>query len=146
MAPKPLDILRTGLKRLQSKVAVKRDHLLAQLADKKSITSSDEHWLDNDANLVDEERVLDALEKTSDYERGVERLDDKGKAIVTRLRELAGNLLPKVSKKQKCEFLQVVKFSCSKLNEPKMVNQNRQRTSPRPDLVPLHRPKRKTRI
>ncbi len=44
MLPKPLDILRKGLKSLQDKVAVKKDHLLAQLADKKSITSLDEHW------------------------------------------------------------------------------------------------------
>jgi len=44
MPPKPLDILRKGLKSLQDKVAVKKDHLLAQLADKKSITSLDKHW------------------------------------------------------------------------------------------------------
>ena len=62
MAPKPLDILRKGLKSLQTKIAAKKDHLLAQLDDKRSVTSSDEHWLDNDANL---ERVLEALENTA---------------------------------------------------------------------------------
>ena len=140
MAPNPLDVLRMGLKSIQRKVAVKKDHLLAQLADKQTITSSDEYWLDNDANLVDEEQVLDDLENASDYERGVEQLDDKGKAIVTRLRELAGDLLPKVSKKRKSEFL--VKFACSKLMEPKILNQ--QRTGPRPELNAHHCLKRKT--
>lgn len=104
MAPKPLDVLRKGLKRLRSDVKAKKDCLLAQLADRRPITSQDEHWLDNDANLVDEERILEALEKASDYERSLERLDDEGKAVVTKLRELAGDLLPKVSKKRKREF------------------------------------------
>ena len=45
------------------------------------------------------QEVLDALENASDYERGVEKLDDNGKVIFTRLRELAGDLLPKASKK-----------------------------------------------
>ena len=43
-------------KRLESpwsrKVNAKRDRLLAQLADRKSISSSEEHWLDNDPDLV----------------------------------------------------------------------------------------------
>lgn len=30
-------------------------------ASKKTITSPDEHWLDNDANLVDEEHVLEGI-------------------------------------------------------------------------------------
>lgn len=104
MVPKPLYVLRKGLEHLRNNVKTRRDHLLAQLADKQPITSEDEHWLDNDANLIDEERILETLEKASDYERGVNRLDDMGKAVVTKLRELAGDLLPKVSKKRKREF------------------------------------------
>lgn len=109
MAPKPLDVLRKGLERLQSDVKARKDSLLAQLANRRPITSQEEHWLDNDANLIDEECILEALEKASCYERGFERLDDEGKAIVTKLRELAGDLLPKVSKKRKREFY---RFSC----------------------------------
>ena len=41
------------------------------------ISSQDEQWLDHDANLVDEEQVLEALENASDYNRGFKRLDDK---------------------------------------------------------------------
>lgn len=44
----------------------------------------------NDVNLIDEELILDALEKASDYEMGVARLDEKGKGIVTKLRKFAG--------------------------------------------------------
>lgn len=110
MAPKSLDILRKGLKSLQNSITVKRDHLLTQLAEKKSITSLDKHWLNNDANLVNKEYILDTLEKASNYKRGVERLNNEGKANVIRLWELSSDLSLKVSKKQKCELL--VKLTC----------------------------------
>jgi hypothetical protein len=79
------------LESLQKSITPKRDHLLAQLADKKSISSSDEYWLDNDANLVKEVSVLEALDEASDYERGVERLDDEGKAVVMKLMDAFKN-------------------------------------------------------
>jgi hypothetical protein len=123
MPPKPLDILKKGLESLRNNVKAKRDHLLAQLAEKKPITSLDEHWLDNDANLVDEEQILEALEKASNYERGVERLDDKEKAIVMKLRELAGDLLPKTNKKRKCEPHCLPCFQI--LTKPKMLDRKR---------------------
>ena len=44
--------------------------------------------MDFEANTVDEERILNDLERASDYERGLERLDADGKAIVKKLREL----------------------------------------------------------
>jgi hypothetical protein len=44
----------------------------------------------NDANLIVEELILDALEKASNYEMGVARLDEKGKGIVTKFRKFAG--------------------------------------------------------
>ena len=42
-----------------------------KLSQKESISSADERWLDNEGNIVDEQRVLDDLEAASDYERGV---------------------------------------------------------------------------
>jgi hypothetical protein len=36
----------------------------------KSITESDEAWLDGEGNPVDEERVVDLLENASDYDQG----------------------------------------------------------------------------
>jgi hypothetical protein len=51
-----------------------------------------EYWLDREGNTVDEQRVIEILEAASDYERGVEGLDEPGKAIVKKLREWAGDL------------------------------------------------------
>ena len=66
MALKPLDVLKKGLKLLQHRVKAKREEIQARLADKKSISSQEEKWLDNEANLVDEQQVLDTLEKASE--------------------------------------------------------------------------------
>jgi hypothetical protein len=108
MALKPLDVLKKGLKLLQRRVKAKREEIQARLADKKSISSQEEKWLDNEANLVDEQQVLDTLEKASDYERGFGRLDDGQKDMVRRLREMAGDLAKTVGKKRKracpCDF------------------------------------------
>ncbi|KAF8230396.1 hypothetical protein L208DRAFT_1400622 [Tricholoma matsutake] len=101
MPLKPLEVLKKGLKILQDQVKAKKEKLQAQLHAKKSISSLDENWLDNEANLVDEQRVLDALENASDYERGCERLDETQKGVVRRLREVAGDLSKAVGKKRK---------------------------------------------
>jgi hypothetical protein len=59
----------------------------------ESISEADEQWLDHEANTVDEERVLHDLETASNYKRGLERLDEDGKAIVKKLREWAGDIM-----------------------------------------------------
>ncbi|KAJ7679679.1 hypothetical protein B0H17DRAFT_943909, partial [Mycena rosella] len=56
------------------------------------ITDADAAWLDNDANQVDEDAVIDKLENTSDYERGLSHLDSKEKGLVVKLKELAGDI------------------------------------------------------
>ncbi|KAG6838029.1 hypothetical protein C0991_002539, partial [Blastosporella zonata] len=56
---------------------------------------TDEHWLDHDTNLIDEERVLKALETASDYEHGLERFDSQKKALVDKLKELGGDTAAK---------------------------------------------------
>ena len=101
MPLRPLEVLKKGLKTLQAQVKAKKEKLQAQLHEKKSISSLEEKWLDNEANLVDEERVLEALETASDYERGLERLDEAQKGVVRRLREVAGDLSKVVGKKRK---------------------------------------------
>ena len=50
MAVKPLEILKKGLETLQKQVKSKKDQLQACLAEKKSISSQDEDWLDHKAN------------------------------------------------------------------------------------------------
>ena len=100
MTPKPLDVLKKGLSKITQGFKVRRDELNAKLARKESISSSDEYWLDHEENTVDEQRVIDTLKAASDYECGVKRLDGPGKAIVMKLRELAGDLAKVAGKKR----------------------------------------------
>jgi hypothetical protein len=48
--------------------------------------------LDNEGNVVEEDAVIDKLEKASDYERGYARLDTKEVGLVDNLRKLAEGL------------------------------------------------------
>jgi hypothetical protein len=103
MAPKPLKIFRKGLNRFSKKIKARKDTLTLKLSHKESISSADERWLDHEANTVEEERVLQDLEQASDYERGLERLDEDGKVIVKQLKEWAGDLMKVAGKKRKRE-------------------------------------------
>ncbi|KAF8801775.1 hypothetical protein BYT27DRAFT_7114164 [Phlegmacium glaucopus] len=76
--------------------------LTTKLSQGETISSTDEKWLDNEANTVDEENFLQDLESASNYERGLRRLDKGGKAIVKKLKEWAGDLVKGGVKKWKC--------------------------------------------
>jgi hypothetical protein len=52
MASKPLDILKKGLK---ISFKAKKEDLEAKLSRQESISSSDEQWLDNEGNTIDEQ-------------------------------------------------------------------------------------------
>ena len=93
MAPKPLDILKKGLVKFSNSIKTLKDVLTLKLSHQDSLSSADEQWLDFEANTVDEEHILNDLKRASDYERGLERLDADGKAIVKKLWELAGDLM-----------------------------------------------------
>ena len=101
MTLNPLDILEKGLSKFKKTIKTWRDELNSKLAQKETISSLDEHWLDNEANTVDKQWILDNLESASDYNRGVEQLNEKGKAIVKKLREWAGDLAKVAGTKQK---------------------------------------------
>jgi hypothetical protein len=101
MASKPLDILKKGLVKFKESLKTKKEQLETKLARKESISSSDERWLDNEANTIDEQRVLDTLESSSNYEQGLEHLDEAGKMIVKKLREWGGDLAKAIGKKRK---------------------------------------------
>ena len=92
MTLKPLDVLKKGLSKITQSFEVHRDELNAKLARKESISSLDEHWLDHEGNTVDEQCVLETLEADSDYEHGVEQLDEAEKTVVKNLGEWAGDL------------------------------------------------------
>jgi len=95
-----VDVLQKGLEVLTIRTKSRKDALQAQLAEQKSISPEDKQWLDFDANLVDEQRVLETLEDASDYEEGFTRLGDEQKEIVRKLREAAGDLSKAVGKKR----------------------------------------------
>ncbi|KAJ7823940.1 hypothetical protein B0H14DRAFT_3729457 [Mycena olivaceomarginata] len=99
MAPSPLEALKQGYEKLKKQVGHRKKALLVEdrLANKERIPDDDGEWLDNEANLVDEQRVLEDLEAASDYERGVSRLDTKRKAAWARMKELAGGVKPSVA-------------------------------------------------
>jgi len=102
MAPKPLDILKKGLNKFSKIIKDCKEALNTKLSQRETISSTDEQWLDHKVNTVDEDHILHELEAASDYERGFERLDEGGKAIVEKLRVWAGDLAKVAGKKQKC--------------------------------------------
>ena len=88
---KPIDVLKKGLTQLRNLTRDWRTKLEADLKAGRPILEADEDWLDGAGNLVDEEQVVEMLDHASDYERELERLDEKGKSIVWKLKDLAGN-------------------------------------------------------
>jgi len=68
MALKPLEVLKKGLANFTETIKTCKKELGAKLARAETISSSDERWLDSEANTIDEQRVLDTLESASDYD------------------------------------------------------------------------------
>jgi hypothetical protein len=96
--------LKKGLSKLEKCIDGKRRNIAARIARKEKIMEEEEQWLDNEGNVVDETLVVEKMERASDYECALEGLDTKEKAIVERLKELAGDIRhgDNVSKKRKC--------------------------------------------
>ena len=69
MAPNPVATLKKGLVEFTEKIKARKDNLTDKLAKNEKLPDDDEHWLDHEANTVDEQRVLDVLEAASDYSR-----------------------------------------------------------------------------
>ncbi|KAK2460995.1 hypothetical protein APHAL10511_006987 [Amanita phalloides] len=92
MAPKPIEVLKKGLAKFTETIKACKKELSAKLARAETISSLDEHWLDNDANTVNEQHIIDTLESASEYEQGFSQLDEDGKATI-KLREWTGDLV-----------------------------------------------------
>jgi hypothetical protein len=97
MAPSLLEALKQGYEKLKKQVRRRKKALEGCLANKEWIPDDDGEWLDNEANLVDEQRVLEDLEAASDYECGVSCLDTKRKAAWAGMKELAGGVKASVA-------------------------------------------------
>ena len=61
--------------------------LITKLLKSQQISFSDEHWLDQEVNTVDEQYILDLLEATEDYKKELGRFDGHLKGIVEKLLE-----------------------------------------------------------
>ncbi|KAH9169660.1 hypothetical protein EDB89DRAFT_2196431 [Lactarius sanguifluus] len=90
MTPVPFEVLKKGLASLKRHIAAKKAHLTTRLKNKQPISEDDEAWLDKGAgNTVDEDRVLDLLEKASNYEQGLQLLSPEDRLVVENLQKLA---------------------------------------------------------
>ena len=92
MGKNPLQVLKRGLSKLKETVKKWKDSLLLQLQEQQKISLDDEGWLDQEANFVDEEALVDMLENASDYEHALSKLDPKQKPLFKRLIELGGGI------------------------------------------------------
>ncbi|KAG6874357.1 hypothetical protein C0992_007832, partial [Termitomyces sp. T32_za158] len=101
MSKSPLEVLKTGISRLKSETETRKQHILSQLLRKEKVSDIDENWLDNDANLVDEEAIIEFLDKASDYEHALAQLNTHQKSVVERLTDLGGGLKSAVGIKKK---------------------------------------------
>ena len=111
MAPSTLQILHKGLTIYTSQIKDCREVLTAKLSQKETLSPADEEWLDNVGNTVDEQCILDILNDALDYKRGIEWLDENGKAIVEKLRECAGHLVKTKGNKWKhTNFLNAIEM------------------------------------
>ena len=88
---KPINILKKGLTKLRHQIQDRKTRLEDKLKAGQPISDSDEDWLDNTGNLVDEEQVVDVLDHASDYEQELKRLNSHDKSVVEKLRNLAGS-------------------------------------------------------
>ncbi|KAF8218482.1 hypothetical protein L208DRAFT_1350977 [Tricholoma matsutake] len=67
MGKNPLQVLKGGLSKLKETVKKWKESLLLWLQEWQKISSEDEDWLNQEANFVDEEALIDILENASDY-------------------------------------------------------------------------------
>ena len=99
-----VEVLKRGLKILETRAKAKRHDLMSKLAAQTKISEEEEEWLDRGGgNMVDEVHLIDELENASDYEHAFGRLDKESKAIVRRLQELAGDIIKVAGNKRKRE-------------------------------------------
>ena len=103
-----IEILRKGFTALQKHVNKRKTAIQARLAKKECVDDDDTAWLDGPANLIDEQLALDALEKASDYERGLSGLSQGLQAAVGRMKEFAAGVKTSVmQRKSACLFVSI---------------------------------------
>ena len=98
---------------MKKDVEERRERLQEELKAKRKISDEDEAWLDGAGNLVDEERVVQLLKDSPDYEKGMEQLSKGDRDVVERLKALgdSGGAEGVVSKKWKRTALNSIHIS-----------------------------------
>ena len=99
----PIDTLKKGLTRLQDQIRDRKGKLEAALKAGQPVSETDQAWLDNDANLIDEERVIETLGGAFDYQSAFQKLDFHEKTIVEKLKKLAEGGEKTVAPSKKCK-------------------------------------------
>jgi predicted RNase H-like nuclease (RuvC/YqgF family) len=98
MAYPSLEVLEKGLSALKDEINPRKEDILNRKRKQISVCSDDEQWLDGEANLIDEERVIERLQCALDYKKELKLLDNAGKMIVERLRSYAGDMVVAVTR------------------------------------------------
>ena len=80
--------LTEALQKLQHEITPRKQRIEASLQAGEQISEEDSDWLDNAANLVDENSALDVLASTSDYDTGFNKLTPAQKAAIERLHHI----------------------------------------------------------
>ncbi|KAL4065698.1 hypothetical protein V8B97DRAFT_2069617 [Scleroderma yunnanense] len=98
----PLNTIKKGLSILREQIHEWQTRLKADLQAKKKLSEQDEQWLDGEGNLVDEEHIVDLLERASDYERSLTQLNLNDNCVIQKLQDLANAHSKEPRKKCKC--------------------------------------------
>jgi hypothetical protein len=93
-----LAILKKGLSVLTQGVQTRKDALMERLGKGEILSPSEDAWLDDEANHVDEDGLIEKLEKASDYEATLSRLDSREAKVLEKLQGLAGEVGESVAK------------------------------------------------
>ena len=86
MSKNLLDELESGLQVLHERIQARKNDLLARLAKEEKISDEDETWLDNEANLVDEESLVTSLQASLDPKAVLLALNETQRTALDRLR------------------------------------------------------------
>lgn len=85
-SPSVLETLKMGFSKLKTRFERRRNALTTRLGRKEKLSAEEEDWLDKEANLIDEQHLIDKLDTASDIDRGLERLDSQDKLLVEKLK------------------------------------------------------------
>ena len=82
---KLLDAAKQGFLRLKERIEPRLRHIKKKREDKEPLTQSEDEWVDGEGNIVDEEILVDELDRASDPDRAAAKLDERQAHTLKRL-------------------------------------------------------------